>query len=564
MRRKLCSMHACADNTSFVSIKDIALMSILTVGFLILALFRLGSSHVPETEMTFSSSVEGMKDVVLDFGDTVKVSEVKIFLGYKGLRKVSVSVPYGGAWKVISDEAELKSAYAWNSLKIGYELKHLGIVFLDEETRVLEMVCLDEESNQILPENASDYGALFDDQEFYVENPTYFNQTMFDEVYHGRTAYEFLHHLSIYENTHPPLGKSLISIGIAWFGMNPFGWRFICVICGSLMIPVIYLFGLRMTGKTKYAFLAAVLLATEFMHFTLSRIATIDVIVALFILCMFYFMYSFTQTEKRRYLLCTGIASGLAISTKWTGFYALAGLAILFFVWMAGKWKTIPYEKENKKYWWRLCGQCVIYFIVIPVIIYIMSYIPFERVYTDQNLLEHVVSNGKLMLNYHVDTVFEHPYQSPWYTWLVDWRPLIDSRTRFPDGKVSVVATFGNPLVYFGGLLALAWEIRLCFKKNSAAARTLVIAYGALLIPWLFIHRTVFIYQYFTCSQVLILMICHSISSFYSKWENQILVTAGIVSVGLFILFYPVLSGTAIDSEYISRALTWFPDWNFI
>ena len=56
MRRKLCSMHACADNTSFVSIKDIALMSILTVGFLILALFRLGSSHVPETEMTFSSS----------------------------------------------------------------------------------------------------------------------------------------------------------------------------------------------------------------------------------------------------------------------------------------------------------------------------------------------------------------------------------------------------------------------------------------------------------------------------------------------------------------------------
>lgn len=70
----------------------------------------------------------------------------------------------------------------------------------------------------------------FDEQELYEDGITYQDQTIFDEIYHGRTAYEFLHGLPIYENTHPPLGKTLISVGIAVFGMNPFGWRFMCVV----------------------------------------------------------------------------------------------------------------------------------------------------------------------------------------------------------------------------------------------------------------------------------------------------------------------------------------------
>ena len=96
------------------------------------------------------------------------------------------------------------------------------------------------------------------------------------------------------------------------------------------MMPFIYLFGLRLTGKTRYACLAAVLLGTDFMHFTLSRIATIDIIVAFFILGMFYFMYAFVVSEKRRYLLLAGLFTGLGCATKWTGIYALCGLFVVF------------------------------------------------------------------------------------------------------------------------------------------------------------------------------------------------------------------------------------------
>ena len=42
----------------------------------------------------------------------------------------------------------------------------------------------------------------------------------FDEIYHGRTGYEQLHKMPVYETTHPPLGKDLIMVGIALFGMT--------------------------------------------------------------------------------------------------------------------------------------------------------------------------------------------------------------------------------------------------------------------------------------------------------------------------------------------------------
>ena len=69
-------------------------------------------------------------------------------------------------------------------------------------------------------------GALTDEPETVPLEATYENSTYFDEIYHARTAYEHILGLEPYENTHPTLGKLLISLGIRAFGMNPFGWRF--------------------------------------------------------------------------------------------------------------------------------------------------------------------------------------------------------------------------------------------------------------------------------------------------------------------------------------------------
>ena len=51
-----------------------------------------------------------------------------------------------------------------------------------------------------------------------------------------------IHKLYCYENTHPPLGKVIMAVGVLIFGMCPFGWRFLGTLFGVLMVPIIYNF----------------------------------------------------------------------------------------------------------------------------------------------------------------------------------------------------------------------------------------------------------------------------------------------------------------------------------
>lgn len=162
---------------------------------------------------------------------------------------------------------------------------------LDSYLEVLEIVLLDPDGNPILPSNADDYPEAFDEQELFPADTTYEYQSMFDEVYHARTANEIVEGRTIYETTHPPLGKWWMSLGIRVFGMTPFGWRCVCALFGILMVPVSYAFMRKISRSTWIASFAALLIVFDFMHFTLSRIGTIDVIVGFFILLTFYLMY---------------------------------------------------------------------------------------------------------------------------------------------------------------------------------------------------------------------------------------------------------------------------------
>lgn len=95
----------------------------------------------------------------------------------------------------------------------------------------------------------------------------------------------------------------------------------------------------------------------------------------------------------------------------------------------------------------RLAGVCIVSFVVVPGVIYVLSYIPFLNVYPDKSLLVCAVDNTRFMLNYHVDAVFDHAYASPWYSWLVDQTPLLDARSWPQEGYISAVVTLGSPLI---------------------------------------------------------------------------------------------------------------------
>jgi Gpi18-like mannosyltransferase len=129
------------------------------------------------------------------------------------------------------------------------------------------------------------------------------NERYFDEIYYPRSGIEYLRGLRIntdweypFEWTHPPLTKLMIAASIWMFGGiahgdNGWGWRFLNVVCGTLMVPVCYLFAKRLLGSTTFASISAFMLTFDGFRFVQSRIATPEIWVATLGLAVLYAFY---------------------------------------------------------------------------------------------------------------------------------------------------------------------------------------------------------------------------------------------------------------------------------
>jgi len=127
------------------------------------------------------------------------------------------------------------------------------------------------------------------------------NEKIFDEIYFARAGEEYLAKKAIYESTHPPLTKLLVTLSMTLFGGmhphtlgdTPYGWRFLDVLFGAFVIVLLYIFAKRVTGSTVFAAIASLLLMFDGMHFVQSRIATPEGFVVFFSLAAVYAFYRF-------------------------------------------------------------------------------------------------------------------------------------------------------------------------------------------------------------------------------------------------------------------------------
>jgi len=354
--------------------------------------------------------------------------------------------------------------------------------------------------------------ALFDEGDTAPAKSTWYDSTYFDEIYHARTAKEHIDGVYPFEVTHPPLGKLILGLGIRLFGMTPFGWRFSGTLFGVLMLPVLYVFLKNMFGKTAVAACGTALFAAEFMHLTQTRIATIDTYAVFFILCMYFFMYRYltlpagTPFAKGAVpLALSGLMWGLGAASKWTVFYAGIGLAIVYFMGLWQKLRDWPAEQGEQvpvsKAQWLTATLLfsVLCFVVVPFAIYCASYLPyawalevepfahsdqnglallfqnvigsltwtgpdkFQGAYIPQdNLLNIMANNQWYMFHYHNGVTSSHPYSAWWFQWVVDARPILYYMDNDVPGHTTRFAAFSNPVVCWGGLLA----ILTCFAQS--------------------------------------------------------------------------------------------------
>ncbi|MHB8573013.1 MAG: phospholipid carrier-dependent glycosyltransferase [Candidatus Dormibacteria bacterium] len=163
---------------------------------------------------------------------------------------------------------------------------------------------------------------------------------VFDEIYFADFAHKDITGekepggIHTYFDPEPPTAKLLIAVGEILFGFNTFGWRFMSVIFGTILVAAMYLLAHRLWRNRFFAGTAAFLTAIDGMMLVQSRIAMIDVFVVTFTIITYYFFFlhlaAKTRSQSLVTLFLTGGFLGLAVSSKWIALAALATmLAIL-------------------------------------------------------------------------------------------------------------------------------------------------------------------------------------------------------------------------------------------
>lgn len=520
--------------------------------------------------------------------ESTDIGEVRY---YPGLHMGNYHLQFSSDGEEYTTASVMKQGHAdlfkWKTAELeagsGSNVRYIRII-ADSKLWLGEIAFYDADNERIAPETMlvpDGCRTLVDEQSKIPDVMTYQNSTYFDEIYHARTAYEHMLDESPYEISHPPLGKLIISLGIRLFGMVPFGWRFSGTVFGVLMLPALYIFLKKMFGGSLVPACGTALMASDFMHYVQTRIATIDTYAVFFTLLMYLFFWLYWQSDRegnawKLPLALSGVCFGLGAASKWTCIYAGAGLGVLWLIdrisraramRRAGTWPAYLKETRGNILW------CLLFFVAVPCCIYYLSYWNYGtaegmhglKMLFSPKYAKIVFENQKYMFSYHSGVTATHPYSSVWWQWLLNIRPILYYSQTLADGSRSTFGAWLNPILCWAGLLAVfAMAFRALFFKDRTAL-FILIGYLAQLVPWLFVSRVVFEYHYFPCTVFLILALGHVLSTIehYHPTPKTVIGTFTGTAVVLFAVFYPALSGLPVSRWYSTNFIKWLGSWPF-
>ncbi|WP_189833482.1 dolichyl-phosphate-mannose--protein mannosyltransferase [Streptomyces zaomyceticus] len=355
---------------------------------------------------------------------------------------------------------------------------------------------------------------------------------------------------------HPPMGKWMIGLGEKMFGFEPFGWRFMVALLGTLSVLMLCRIGRRLFRSTFLGCLAGLLLAVDGLHFVMSRTALLDQVLMFFVLAAFgCLVLDRDRTRKRLagalpedeegvlrpdaeiaeslrlgwrpWRIAAGVMLGLAAATKWNGLYVMVGFGLMTVLWDVGGRRTAgavrPYLAVIKK-------DLVPAFVsVVPVAIatYLVTWTGwivsdkgyFRNWAADQDKLDGGGTWGWLpqwlrslwhyeseVYSFHVGLTSPHTYESNPWSWIVLGRPVSYFYESPAPGTAGCPASakekcaaevlaLGTPLLWWAACIAILYVLwRWAFRRDwRAGAIACGIAAGW--APWfLYQERTIFLF----------------------------------------------------------------------
>jgi dolichyl-phosphate-mannose-protein mannosyltransferase len=430
---------------------------------------------------------------------------------------------------------------------------------------------------------------------------------------------------------HPPLGKWAIALGEKAFGNDPFGWRVASATFGTASVIALALIAWLLYRSALWTFVAGLLLATESLHFVQSRISMLDIFLAFWVTLGFLLLVLDRLWIERRtpepvtpvaeeapqhfvaeqeaslgpgamavdepippaavealdeghpptipspvlrpWRLAAGVAFGAATATKWSGVFALAGAALLAFVWERTRRKKAD---DHRPVWHAIRDESfglVLAFLVVPVVVYLVSYTGefiggwgfgldgLKELWRRQQ--------GMFDFHFHLDTVKaggepSHPYLSRPISWLLLRRPV----AYYFEGPGTEILGIGNPAIFWASLLTLPYLVISWWRGRDWRAGMIFMAVASQYLPWITFARPQFLFYMTPVVPFLVLAVTHflrdlsevRLAGSRSRPFLPVAATFVVVAVGVFAFFWPILTAFPLSREAWGARI-WMPTW---
>jgi dolichyl-phosphate-mannose-protein mannosyltransferase len=371
---------------------------------------------------------------------------------------------------------------------------------------------------------------------------------------------------------HPPLGKWLISGGIALFGFEPIAWRLTASLAGIVMIGLVFVLTRRLTGSVLAASLAGGLLALDPLAIATSRIAMLDVFSACAGVATVLFATQDAQDSAARvgrwrafirpWRVAAGVGAGIAVATKWSGILAL-GVAV--FLVLA---KELSARNPSVRAWpmrLRSAGfSIVVWLVLVPSCVYMLAYagrfdgsilsVPWQ----EGAWIRQFVDRQLAMLTFHFGLDANHPYASPAWSWLLAKRPvvfLLELRDAQPvGGSLREILVLVNPLIWVPGMVAAGAAAWVAVRSKRLWSPALVIAasVAGTYLPWLILaggRAQVFAYYVLPTLPFLAVALGWAAATMPPRAARFVAGGLAVVSVAALIFWSPLVYGWSIDYD---------------
>lgn len=405
---------------------------------------------------------------------------------------------------------------------------------------------------------------------------------IFDETYYAKDAWALVHrgfevnwdknandlilqhngHVPIPTDAayvvHPPVGKYVIGLGELIFGFNPFGWRFMTALLGTLAILLLCRIGRRLFRSTFLGCVAGVMMSLDGLAFVMARTSLLDGVLMFFVVAAFGCLLLDRDRARARLAAAlpvdsdgrvrpdahiadtlslgwrpwrwmAGLTLGLAMATKWNGMFYAAAFVVMAVLWDVGSRKVAGASKPYAAVLKHDMGLAFLSTAPVAISVYVLSWLGWilspangtggyfrNWAATDgkSGFWSHFMPDWVRSLWHYEHEVYEfnvglhspHTYMSNPWSWLVDGRPVSYFYESPSPGSAGCpagagekcareVLAIGTPLLWWAACFALLYVLwRWAFRRDWRAG-AIACGVAAGYLPWfMYQDRTIFFF----------------------------------------------------------------------